>query len=382
MSPFELSLRTVTPCFCRGRDASTPELRPPAFKGQLRWWYRAWHPLAVLGPGDGPWAEGRVMGGTESHTGQSPFLLRIVEPEEKREITWQQIERDAPRGSRMQVGGTRYLGFTFRETRDGRERTQHSAIAENVAFTAMHRFPRPKAMSEEAARGLVAAWWLLAHLGGVGARARRGFGSLALEGWSWPGREQLLAELPLPSRAANAGEWQELTLRGLNVLQAWRGSGSWPDGYPHPHLGPGATVVVQSELESQRAMDALEEAGRSLAESRREHRGPRGEVDGRVTVGLPLTTGRRPTTTWQPGSWRTERIDSDIHASPLHLHVGAFKGGVGLVWSRLTGPVPGLGQYRVSKDNSRDTIRQQAPNTLDAIVRSLEGTRWTVGARR
>lgn len=378
MSAFSISLRTVTPCFSRGCDAATPELRAPAFKGQLRWWYRAWHPLAVLGPGDGPWAEGCVMGGTEAHTGQCPFLLRIVAPEPTPQISWQEIERAAPRGSRMEVGGIRYLGFTFRELRDG-DRVAPNAIAENVRFEAVHRFPRPDAVTDETARGLIAAWWLLSHLGGVGARARRGFGSVAIEGWSWPDRESLLAELPLPSRAPNAAAWQKAVFRGLDVLQSWRGNGSWPNGYPHPHLGKDATVVAQSDPAWHRVTDALEQAGRRLAEGRREHRGPSGEIDGRVTVGLPLVTGRRPTRTWQPGSWYTEPIESDVSASPLHIRVGAFRGGFGLTWARLAGPVPGLGQYRVRVGKDR-TIRTQAPNTLDAIMRSLKDERWTVGA--
>jgi CRISPR-associated protein Cmr1 len=377
MTAFELSLRTVTPAFCRGADASAAELRPPSLKGQLRWWYRAWHPLAVLGPGDGPWAEGRVMGGTEAHTGQCPFLLRVFE-EEPRTISWQQIEQTAPRGSRTETGGIRYLGFAFREI--GRNDPPHNAIAENVAFKVVHHFPRREAVTDEVACGLIAAWWLLTHLGGIGARSRRGFGSLVLDGWSWPGQEKYLDYLPVPSQASTARGWQNALMLGLDVLRGWRGSGDWPDAYPQPYLGSGASVVVQTDTSWRRAADALEQAGKRLAAGRREHRGDNREIDGRVTVGLPLVTGRQPTTSWRPGSWRTEPIESDIHASPLHLHVGAYGGGFGLIWTRLAGPVPGLGQYRVQNDRTRGSIREQAPDTLDALVGSLMGTRWTAGS--
>jgi hypothetical protein len=141
-------------------------------------------------------------------------------------------------------------------------------------------------------------------------------------------------------------------------------------------------VVVGVNPGWKRAADALEAAGRTLAVGRREHRGRPGPVDGRVTVGLPLETGRNPARSWRPGSYQTHRVETDRHASPLHLSVGAFQGGVGLCWTRLAGPVPGLGGYRVREERSRQTIRDEAPDTLGALVRSLEGRRWTPGGAR
>lgn len=402
MSRFEIAFRTVTPTFCRGRDEQAAEIRAPSLKGQLRFWYRAWQPLAVNGPADGPWSEARVMGSSGASPrmrtpaertltddrrderrrvpfGQSPFLLRIAADGSPKTVSWQEIERSSPRGSRSRVAGVRYLGFSFRPTAS--DRRDHRAIAEEVSFRVHNSFPREP--SDEAARGLVAAWWLLGHLGGLGARARRGFGSLSIESWSWPGREELLSELPLASRASGGSAWQTALVRGLQVLESWLDPAlSWPGLYPHPHLGPSAEVVVQADPAWRRHLDALEAAGQSLAIGRRSHRGPPREVDGRVSVGLPLETGKGPSKSWRPGSFRGHRIESDVHASPLHLHVGAFRGGFGLCWTRLAGPVPGLGEYRVREERSRRTLREEAPDTLGELVRSLEGRRWLFGGGR
>lgn len=378
MSGFEIALRTVTPTFCRGAGPEAAELRAPSLKGLLRWWYRAWHPLAVTGPLDGPWAEGRVMGDTHVQ-GQCPFLLRVRAPEPLPLIRWADYERTIPRGSRDQVGGIRYLGFAFRPTREVPK--EHRAIAANVRFEALHQFRRP--ITDQAARGLVAAWWLLAHLGGLGARSRRGFGSLSLEGWSWPEWDDLLKELPLPAQAATAEAWQAAVRQGLDTLEGWLGAGmTWPANYPHPHFGRSATVVADTDRAWRREEDTLEAASRVLATSRRDHRGPPGAIDGRVTVGLPLTTGRGASSrSWEPASWLRNQIEGDRHASALHLHIAAFQGGFGLCWSRLSGPVPGRGDYRVRIRHSRDTIRAEAPDTLGKLVAELDGQRWTPGGR-
>lgn len=379
MSHFEIKLRTLTPTFCRGKDAASAEIRPPSLKGQLRWWYRAWQPLAVNGPPDGPWSEGMVMGGTRGHAGQCPFTLRIAQ-DLFNTISWREVERTAPRGSRSQVGGIRYLGFAFRTTRQGPE--DHRAVPPDVGFTATHVFPR--GTSDEAARGLIAAWWLLAHLGGLGARGRRGFGSVTIEAWEWPDRQDLLRSLPLPGQARDGRTWQAMVIEGLQVLERWLDRDArWPRGYPHPHLGPGSEVVLFADPAWRRHADALEAAGQTLATGRRDHRGPPGPVDGRVTVGLPLETGRRPTRSWRPGSWQTHRIETDRHASALHLSVGAYKAGSGTCWTRLAGPVPGIGGYRVWEErDKRQTIPEEAHDTLTALVRSLPGRRWTPGGAR
>jgi hypothetical protein len=321
------------------------------------------------------------MGGVRAPHGQGPFQLRVVLPQPPATIDWSRIKQGARPSSGQIVGGLRYLGFSLRES-DTTDLKAHRAIAEGVRFTVLCRTPQAANLTAEAARAYLASWWLFLHLGGLGSRARRGFGSLALEGWSWPDREDVLSELPLPCVQTNRESWRSAMVLGLSVLDGWRGGAAWPVYHPHPRLGAGAEVVFQSQARWRRGVDALEDAGVRLSLGRREHRGPAGEIDGRVTLGLPLETGVRPTRNWKPAGWDTHAIESGVHASPLHIHVGAFQGGLGLVWTRMAGPAPGLGVYRVREARSRAPIRSQAPDTLGALVAGLEGERWFPGATR
>ena len=370
MNRLEIDLRILTPAFVRGADQNHPELRAPSFKGQLRWWYRAWNPLAWQ-PGQ-EWAEGRIMGGTRQGEGQSPFILRLRDVSAFRPRSWSDIARQADRGNRQRPGGLRYLGFGLGMKKRDDPPPNHRAVPPGVRFKAVHSFRSEPGL--EQVKGLLAAWWLLAHLGGVGARSRRGFGSLLLEEWRWPGQEERVNELPLPGRARSGEEWARAVLRGLDVLQRWAPART---GWPAiaPNLGAGSQVVVQTGRWRD-AEEAHEQAGRDLSAGRREHRGAMSDIDDRVTFGLPLDTGKRYRRSWRPGAFRTERINSDRHASPLHLHVGAWQNGSGLIWALLAGPRPGLDRYRVREAGSGKMIREPAHDAVRDFVRAMRGARW------
>ena len=374
MKPFEVDLRVLTPAFVRGRDERSAELRGPSIKGLLRWWYRTWNPLAC--DPESAWAEGRVMGGIRPSEGQCPFSLRLRLDEEPGITTWKDVETSARRGSRQAPGGLRYLGFSFGMKKDGGAR-DHRAIAPGTRFRAVHLFRRES--TEEQARALVASWWLLTHLGGIGARSRRGFGGLVLEDWRWPEHAALLEALPLPATARRAREWEQRTITGLQVLKDWVPA---PTGWPAtaPCLGPGSRIVLRSDPQWRDWSAAMEDAGQVLANGRRQYRSSRSEIDDRVTFGLPLETGRRPRRAWRPGSFRRERIESDRHASPLHLHIGAWQGGVGQCWTLLDGPRPGRGDYRVREEKAKKSVRREAADAVAVFVDGLDGIRWE-GAR-
>ena len=374
MSRLEIDLYLSTPAFVRGAYQDKPALRETAFKGQLRWWYRAWNPLACqLGQN---WAEGRIMGGTRKSEGQCPFTLRLGDVSNVKTISWSEIARNADRGDRQHPGGLRYLGFSLGMKKDGIS-PNHHAVAPELQFKAVHIFR--KEPSTEQVQGLLAAWWLLAHLGGVGARSRRGFGSLVIEGWRWPGQEERLGELPLPGLAPDGAHWVRDMVSGLEVLERWAPARSgWP--VTAPNLGPGSEVVLQKSWP--RAVDAHEQAGRDLSAGRRAHRGAAGAIDDRVTFGLPLETGKSRRRSWRPGAFRTEPIQTDRHASPLHLHVGTWRGGAGLSWALLAGPRPGLEHYRVREMRAGKILREQAGEAVDAFVGSIRGARWKASRGR
>lgn len=152
-----VTLETVTPLFLGGADPrKAPELRPPSFRGALRFWWRALVG-GVVGDDDGALevlrkAESKLFGSTE--TGASLVVVRVSEV-----------------GGAVQVQEYRPLlhnpgkRFVFEGIKPGQPIT--------VTFA-----PRPPHTSLPPA----ALWTLLVFilLGGLGRRSRRGFGSLML----------------------------------------------------------------------------------------------------------------------------------------------------------------------------------------------------------
>lgn len=161
--------RLTTPMFCAGANQDAAELRPASFKGVLRFWYRA----LALGQCGGDWkkvreAESRLFGSTS--TGQAQVLLSMAVLSAVKEI---------PKLTKIE-GGFAYLagqGLT-KYIKDAGMVTQRSAIAPGARFVVTCLFRKHDDKDVEAVRNSLIAVGLL---GGLGARARRGFGSLTLE---------------------------------------------------------------------------------------------------------------------------------------------------------------------------------------------------------
>ncbi len=182
------------------------ELRPPSVKGMLRYWYRA------LDPAYGS-HEAQFFGGTGTDEGQSSFLLRVQHPGQPRSIPWD--DRGYGDDGR---NGIRYLSYTLRQTN---RQVARAVIAPGAAITLRLIFRRPT--DSEQRRAVLGALWLLGHMGGLGSRSRRGFGTVALQGWRvvqgavW----QELAQLPIAHGAPTPDEWLHRFEDGLKGLRAW-----------------------------------------------------------------------------------------------------------------------------------------------------------------
>ncbi|MFN3336662.1 MAG: type III-B CRISPR module RAMP protein Cmr1, partial [Thermomicrobium sp.] len=180
-----LPLVTLTPLFLGGADPrGQPELRASSFRGALRFWLRA-----LLGGCYG--ADERaleVIREQEAHTfgtsggrdsaGASKVLVRLLPASHAASSGSLRIEawnapRDRPRS---------YLFFSMASSKvRGQEIPARSFIAIGYPFV-LELVPRagvPKEEAYEALGNAVRAAWLLLHLGGIGARARRLGGALA-----------------------------------------------------------------------------------------------------------------------------------------------------------------------------------------------------------
>ncbi len=166
MPQLELTLETVTPLFLAGADArGTPELRPPAFRGAMRYWLRA-----ALGGviGDNNLdalhkLESAVMGNTDFG---SPIQLRLQ-------------------------GSLESSNYKILPHKEGREAGQRKAFNAKQVFNLTMRQLRT---SDEAIWQMACSALQLALLfGGIGLRSRRGFGTLRITNSSDP---KLIKSMP------------------------------------------------------------------------------------------------------------------------------------------------------------------------------------------
>ncbi len=196
MYTIEATYRVVTPLFAGGADQrSTVEIRPTAFKGVLRFWYRA-----VTLPFYGgelqkvKEKERELFGSTD---GQASFMLKLE--------TVTSPGEPIPKGTKWETPGSAYLGYgVIGWNRDSRQvETSRPCLKEGFSFTVTLAMPRQKAESADTA-GLKRALIALGLFGGLGSRSRKGFGSLALESlvekgkeiWTAPGNvEELRAKI-------------------------------------------------------------------------------------------------------------------------------------------------------------------------------------------
>lgn len=185
METIEASYRIVTPMFLGGADHKPDGgIRPPSFKGALRFWWRAlsWGRFiedAGLNEADAMkrlYAEEcRVFGGSAEKGGQGIFLLKIAnQPKYQTISNWPNSHTQRCEGSK-----SGYLGLGLFPMGEQKRR---SAIKEDLKgsqlFSVSLRF-RPatdKKDIEQVKQALTA----LGLFGGLGSRNRRGFGSISL----------------------------------------------------------------------------------------------------------------------------------------------------------------------------------------------------------
>ncbi len=340
-----ITLEVVTPLFLSGADPNDhAELRPPSVKGALRFWYRALDHNFRGG-------ESAAFGSTEN--GQSPVILQLEDDVSGLE-RWNQLDRTT--GSlvyeRYNVGsgthiinGIVYLGYSLNM---GRNEKRAIAPGRQLHLTATLN---PRRGREAERRAWVAAFWCLAYFGGLGTRARRGFGSLRLlELVGWPTETERPPALDIganptiasprvlsPISANDPAAWLTGLQEGLATLQVWY----WPRPSPssHPVLDERARIfLVRDDLREEQRQPgfptwdgALDAAGRIMQTYRQrrpstEYAAIKAQLTGgpyltnapsRAAFGLPLTFRSSATT----NTLQVSPVGADRQPSPLLIRV-------------------------------------------------------------
>ncbi len=180
----EATYRVVTPLFCAGADPKRPELRLPSVKGVLRYWWRAlaWSrcrgELQVIRR-----EEDRLFGSAGG--GQARVLMRLASAPEPVPIPVNEVLKVGA-GAGVVGAGARYLGYGVMEafSRKNKRTGQRTAAGQLTRaclapfdFTVQMRGPD---LDEQELTSLRDSLVALGVLGGMGAKSRKGYGSLVL----------------------------------------------------------------------------------------------------------------------------------------------------------------------------------------------------------
>ena len=141
----------ITPMFLSGADGKTPELRAPSIKGAMRFWWRAMS--GHLSPEDMKRKETAIFGGSGENDGKSKVTIKIDKfPEYDGQYEYKPVTHKKFRVPAFEQ--SEKFSITF-------------SLVQNVTYKNTIIFDREK---------LKDLFILTSVLGGLGKRARRGFG--------------------------------------------------------------------------------------------------------------------------------------------------------------------------------------------------------------
>ncbi len=178
MPSITFDLETVTPLFLSGADQTTAELRPPAFRGALRYWFRAiaganyWNDINTIKS-----LESSILGDSGEHGG-SRITIRLINCPTTEELDPRSVSMAQDRARQRDGSGIGYLLFSM-----GMQRRKAIGVSKPAQFSIKFSTrPNPGNYDQDIKNLTIVAncFWLAVNLGGFGSRERRGAGSLRL----------------------------------------------------------------------------------------------------------------------------------------------------------------------------------------------------------
>jgi len=331
---FETTLELVTPAFLAGADQYGPaaaegcDLRPATLRGHLRWWWRTMH-AGFLDVKTLRALEAAIWGNTRAggavriviepigKRADSP-VVQLYKKREKANFNDQQ--KSGPLGipngnSRKVTQGLWYASYGMDETNRRRHVMLPPASWHLCLVVRPTRFFTNRAdaagpskpnqgkpiTAEQALDQAKAALWLLCHFGGIGSKARKGFGSLGASGFgAWTLEkcrgvaEELRAGLELPNMFTE-GRAHSSSLR--QMLDRVEVVFSWPDVW-----------------------QVLDQVGFAYQAFAKEYKHKREKM----ALGLPRRIGQPVQGAFNPTPPVTP---NGRHSSPVHIHIARNDGG-------------------------------------------------------
>lgn len=177
----EATYKIVTPLFSAGTDPGHAELRLPSFKGVLRFWWRA----LAWSRCDGDLAEIKQQEDAlfgSAGAGQSRILMRLVGKASIQPITVGTVLK-VPSTNTTVGEGARYLGYGVMEAFGSRKKNTQDGQLARACLLAPIEFTvsiRARDLTRDQIQSLKQALIAVGMLGGIGAKSRKGYGSLVL----------------------------------------------------------------------------------------------------------------------------------------------------------------------------------------------------------
>lgn len=328
MAIIEADYRVLTPMFCGGADPSRPELRAPSFKGVLRFWWRAlaW---ARLG-GDLEKIheeEDRIFGGPAAGCSRVAMQIAFGLAGRPSELGKGGIRKVGGNTGPVVGDGARYLGYGLMAFASAKKNTESGQLLRACCLAPFNFTVRLRCRSlsdvevVEVLRALQAA----GLFGGLGARTRRGYGSIALQGLRVDGEQKWQNPISLDALGS--------ALRGCTPPIA-------PEGVPPYTAFCRQTRIVVVKAQSSGPLDLLNLIGREMVRFRswgknekilsgenslklfngdhdlmKQPPEQRNRHPQRIAFGLPHNYGRGNEDKVEPAEV------SDRRASPLFIHM-------------------------------------------------------------
>jgi CRISPR-associated protein Cmr1 len=337
METLKARFRIVTPMFISGADQTKAELRVPSIKGALRFWWRALAFARLNGDMAALRSEESTLFGSTS--GQSSVLMKL------RCSQLDSIQKGAEYGRLRTRPGALYLGYGVVEPFDG-QRTRAGRLI-RPCLTEAQEFDILVRGSRETLVIVADAFKALGLLGGLGSKARKGYGSLTLTSLSQ--EDEPIYGRPTNSQGYRAA-LRELISDSKSLVAV-------------PPFSAFSTVArIHWLVAHNDSIGVLDEIG--CAQQRYRSWGKNGKVNGkpseknfkedhdwgklitrpkgfhpkRVVFGLPHNYGKGAELEVTPGS-----KEHDRRASPMFLHVqdlgnGTYAGIASLLYAEFLPP--------------------------------------------
>ncbi len=184
MERIEATYRIVTPMFIGDANQEATCIRPPSFKGALRFWWRAlnWGRFYQQKSSNETEAlkalyeeEVRLFGGSAEKGGQGCFLLSVQSKQ------FNLTKAPKVHDSFSSKAAARYLGYGLMVAYGRNDGTTKNGQLERGCINENQPFTVKLVFRDKIEDSIVVALKALGLLGGLGSRSRHGMGSITLE---------------------------------------------------------------------------------------------------------------------------------------------------------------------------------------------------------